>query len=365
MMARRLASAWLIACVALAACAPNRPEAYVSALAEGDRAISAGRRRDAARAYDEASHATGRPVDRDEAMYRAAMAFAAVGDVAAALERLDWIAAHGDAEMRGDRAAFEAARLRLANGESERAIRDIEALAIRSPDAGSVRRGVDLALSRIDRDDPSGDRGLAWIESMEPRVRGHDLEVTLRWLIARRHETAGRNELAERAYVRLLDIPYPRNTHWDDGGLAYARLLRTEGKFRDALLVIERVLASREIAILRPGSDERPRFQDLGLLRARILRDDLHENAAAAEAFHRFYVEFPDSIFRDDSLWNEIEIRESLGDHDTACALAAQLAHEFECTRFGRRGIERARACGRRVDDPDEARCHPHRHREP
>jgi tetratricopeptide (TPR) repeat protein len=365
MRRRRFAGACAVAVVALAACAPNRPEAYVSALAAGDRALAAGRRREAADAYDTASHATGRPVDRDEAMYRAAMAFAATGDVPAALARLDWLAAHGDAEIRGDRAAFEAARLRLANGEIERAVRDIEALAVRSPDAGNVRRAIELALERIDQQDPSGVRGSQWIAGLEPRVRGHDLEITIRWWLARRHEAAGRNEQAERAYARLLEIGYPRNMHWDDGGLGYARLLRREGRFRDALHVIDRVLASREIAILRPGSDERPRFQDLGLLRARILRDDLHDDVAAADAFHRFFVEFPDSRFRDDALWSEVEIRESLGQHDVACDLAARLAHEFECTRYGRRGIERARACGRAISGPDESHCHPHRHREP
>ena len=351
-----------LVCASLfAACAPNRPTAFVSAFAAGDRAHHAGRSRDAAIEYLDAARATGRPVDRDEAIYRAAMSFAEAGDREEALTRLDWLAIHSDPEIRGDRGAFDAARLRMEWGDAVRAVRDFETLAVRSPDSGLSRRAVELAAMQLDRDDPSGTRANEWLASIEPRVRARDLEVTLRWMQAHRADIADRSDEAIRAYERLLEIPYPRNTHWDDGGFAYAQRLVAVHRAEDALHVIDRILAVRETAVLRPGSDERPHYQDLGLLRARILRDEVRDPARAAEAFHRFYVEFPDSRFRDDALWSELQLRDANTQHDRACDLAVTLAREFACTRHGRNGAEFARTCGRNVAAPDESRCHPHR----
>ncbi len=344
--------------VALVACAPNRPTAYMASLAAGDRAHSAGREREAARAYDEASHATTRPLDRDEAMFRAALSWRHVGDTDAALERFDWLATHALRWERGERAAFEAGRMRLESTDATRGLADLEALIVRAPDTGPARRAVDLVLEHLDGQDSSGAASLAWIDATEPRVRDHDLEVALRWLRARRLERLGRDGPALAAYERLLEIPYPRNMHWDDGGLAYATRLRALERPADALAVIERILARREIAVLRPGSDERPHFQELGLLRARILRDDLHDPARAAEAYHRFFTEFPDSLHRDNVLWDELELRDALGQRDRACDLAGVLARDFACTRFGRRGAARTRECGHPVGDEVAARCH-------
>ena len=352
----------LIAFIGSAAgCAPNRPTAFVNALAAGDRAHFAGREREAATEYDEAAQATGRPIDRDEAMFRAALAYRHSGDTAAALERLDWLSSHSDAEIRGDRATFEAARTRFDTGDGARAEHDLEGLIVRSPDSGSARRGVDLVLAYRDQQDPSGASALAWIDSFEPRVRRRDLEPAFRWFRARRLEAAGRFDDAIRAYESLLEIPYPRNMHWDDGGFAYAQRLRSLHRPGDALAVIDRTLAVREIAVMRPGSDERPRYQGLGLLRGEILRDDLHDASRAADAYHRFYVEFPDSNYRDDALWSELELRDGLGQRDQSCGLATTLGRDFPCTRFGRRGAERARDCGHPVGDEVAARCHPHR----
>ncbi|MEI8258995.1 MAG: hypothetical protein WCJ30_25280, partial [Deltaproteobacteria bacterium] len=251
MISRHAAGLVAWCAVALAACAPNRSTVYVSALAEGDRAHAAGREREAAGAYDEAAHATTRPLDRDEATYRAAMAWRHVGDTAASLERFDWLTTHAQRWERGERAAFEAGRMRLESTDatvSARGATDLEALVVRSPDTGPARRAVDLLLERLDGSDPSGAAALAWIEETEPRVHGHDLEIALRWLRARRLEALGRDDAALAAYEQLLEIPYPRNMHWDDGGLAFALHLRSLGRPADALSVIERILSRREVA---------------------------------------------------------------------------------------------------------------------
>ncbi len=82
------------------------------------------------------------------------------------------------------------------------------------------------------------------------------------------------------------------------------------------------------------------------MLRGEILRDDLRDPAAAARAYREAYEMFPSSRVRDDALEAEALARERAGD-GRACAVWAQLAEEFPCTRRGREGERRAAACGR------------------
>jgi tetratricopeptide (TPR) repeat protein len=295
-------------------------------------------------------------------MYRAGQAWHRAGDDATAMERFDWLAAHGSPEAREARGAFEAARLRLATGQVERAEREFLELARRAPGSGPARRGIELVLLARDERDPTGTSALAWIDAVQPSLRGTELGATLLRERARRLERLERSGEALATYEALLALPYPQNTHWDDGGLAYARLLVAQGRPGDAIRVIDRVLAVREVSTLPPGSYQRPRFGELQLLRARILRDEVHDAAAAAESFHQLYATFPSSLLRDDALREEAELRATMGQRERACDLFVTLAREFACTRHGRYGLEQARACGRPVPEDAAGGC-PHERR--
>jgi tetratricopeptide (TPR) repeat protein len=344
---------------ALVACAAQRSEAYLNALAAGDRAFTAGRMRDAAEAYDRAFPATARGLDRDEGVYRAGQCWLRAGDETTALARFDWLAVNGREFGRGPRGALEAARIRLAHGDNERAERDLLALARRWPATAPARRAFDLILEQHASRDPSGTSALAWIDQTLPSFRGTALEPNLVWRRARQLAAMGRYAESLAAYETLMAFPYPFDVHLDDGALEYAQLLEHEGRPRDAIRVIDRALSTREVSLTVPGEYERPHYHDLQWMKARVLRDDLHDAAAAADAFHDLYAHFRDSILRDNALAEEAALREQLGQHDRVCDIDWTLAREFPCTRFGRHAAEQLASCGRTA--PADAAVHCHR----
>jgi tetratricopeptide (TPR) repeat protein len=332
-------------------------------MAAGDRAYSAGRLAEAGAAYDDAAREAVRPADREEAIYEAGQSYRRAGQLALALARFDWLTEHGLPYTRGPRGALEAGLIRLEHGEPERAQRDLTALMRRWPDTGPARRALALLLMQRDESDPSGATALALIDAELPALRPTQLGTALMYERGQRLEHLERLEEAVVAYETLLTVPYPLNTHQDDGGLALARLLLRMGRARQAVEVIGRVLAVHETAPFVPGSATRPRFPELQMLRARIERDELHDPAAAARSFHTLYAEFTTSRLRDDALDAEAELRVAMGQRGEACALYAQLAREFPCTRFGRRGREEATRCGASVSVDVERECHhPPRH---
>lgn len=365
MSVRRSAAALALIALALVACGPTRRPEYVRWMASGDRAFSAGRMHEAAQAYDRAARDAIRLNDRDEAIYLAGQSYRRAGDIDAALARFDWLAQHGIALGRAPRGALEAARIRLARGERERAERDLLDLSRRFPTTGPARRAIDLVLLIRDDADPSGASSLAWIDAVYPILASTELGPALLYERARRLERMGRTDEAVRTFEQLLETPFPANTRWDDGGLAYARLLVALGRAVEALRVIDRVLAARETSVVQPGSYNRPHFQDLQLLRARLLRDELHDRAAAADAFHVLYADYPTSVYRDDALFEEAELRESMGQRPRACEIYTRLAREFPCTRRGRWGRERAAECGmpQPTPSPDAGCSERHSHR--
>jgi hypothetical protein len=241
---------------------------------------------------------------------------------------------------------MEAARMRLERGDVERGEADVVALVQRFPTTGPARRGIALVLLERDERDPTGAQALAWLDGLMPRVSAPELVSALHYERARRLERLDRFDDAAAAYASMLAVPFPSNVHWDDGGLAYARMLLAQGRARDALAVADRVLAVREGVAMLPGSYERPRFGELAMLRGRILAENLHDPRAAADAYHAVYATFRGSLLRDDALEAEAEAREAAGQRGEACSAWETLAREFPCTRRGREGTERAAACG-------------------
>lgn len=348
-----------VALCALAACAPTRPHAHLAALAAGDRAYSAGRFIEAAEAYDRAAAETTRERDRVEATYRSAAARQRGGDVAGAMERYASVASTSPRYERGPRALYEVARMRTQSQSAEAreaGWRAMGELLRAHPTTGPGRRAMFHLLRRRDEADPTGAEGVAFIEGLlAEEAVASAMRDTLLAERARRLERMGRAAEAEAAWDEMLRaVPYPQNAHWDDGHVALARLRRARGDARGAVAALDRMLAVREPSY-SSGTYNAPRFGAGAMLRAEILRDDLRDARAAAEAFHFVYADFPTSLLRDDALWNEGLVRERAGDPG-ACDVWERLAREFPCHRFGRRAATRAAACGRSVPAPPR-RC--------
>lgn len=349
-MTRRVASrAGLCVGVLLAGCAAVPPASYRARLAEGDRAYSAGRFRDAARAYERAAAEVGAGRDGDDARYRAAMACRRIGDVACARGLLSQVAASRGGWDHGPRARLELASQGLASmvpSEVAAAHHALASLVEDAPDTGPARGALRLRLRALDAMDPTRSTAIAWLDSLasDPRIRRSTMIESVLSERASHIEATGDRTRAEAAWRAVVEqVPYPENSHWDDGHLALARLQRAAGRPREALATLDRMLAVRE-ASWGNGSYAAPRFDDGALLQAEILRDDLHHPIAAAAAYHRVYAEHPTSLRRDDALWEEAALRRS-SDPGEACRLWRVLMEEFPCRRFAARARAALAGC--------------------
>ncbi len=352
-----------IACLGPAAlvvaCAARPPIAYRTQLAAGDRAYHAGRFGEAAQAYERASQEALSARDRGDARYRAAMACRRFGDARCTARLLSEVASEGSDWDHAPRARLELASLALRSSvgvERESGMQQLRTLIEQSPETGPALGALRLALRALDADDPTRSRSVAWLETLAlvPRVAGSILLESVLAARAARLEARGDTVAAIAAWRGMLErVPYPNNSHWDDGHLALARLLRAQGRAGEAVQAIERMLAVRESS-WGNGSYAAPRFDDGAWLRAEILRDDLGELAAAADAYHQVYAEHPTSLRRDDALWEEAALRRRT-DPAAACRVWRTLATEFACRRFARMARAELLGCG--VSAPTPQGC--------
>lgn len=355
-MTRRGGAALLAACLLAGACAARPPAEFLARLAAGDRAYRAGRFAEAATVYEGAAGLARSGRDRGDARYRAAMACRRAGDVPCEERLLDRVASDGGDWDHAPRARLERAVARMRSGapaEVAEAVADLRALVEASPDTGPARGALRVGLRALDAADPTRARSIAWLDALAavPRVTASTLLESVLAERALRFEARGDAGAAEAAWRDLLErVPYPDNSHWDDGHLALARLLRARGRASDAVRTIDRMLAVRE-ASWGNGSYAAPRFDDGAWLRAEILRDDLRDREGAADAFHRVYAEHTTSPRRDDALWEEAALRRR-SNPPAACAVFRRLAEEFPCRRFAARARAELVGCGVRVIAP-------------
>lgn len=358
MIVPRSVAAYVGAALLAAGCAARPPIAYRVGLAAGDRAYHAGRFVEAAGAYERAAREANSARDRGDAQYRAAMACRRGGDLRCTARLLTVVASEGGDWDHAPRARLELASLALQDpgrDARESGLDQLRALIEQSPDTGPARGALRLALRTLD-EDPSQARSIAWLETLAtvPRVSESIIIESVLAARATRLEARGDAAAAIGAWRDLLArVPYPNNSHWDDGHLALARLLRAQGRAREAVQAIERMLAVRE-ASWGNGSYAAPRFDDGALLRAEMLRDDLADPAAAADAYHQVYAEHTTSLRRDDALWEEAALRRR-ADPAAACRLWRTITTEFACRRFARRARAELLGCG--VSVPAPAGC--------
>ncbi|MDP3275938.1 MAG: tetratricopeptide repeat protein [Deltaproteobacteria bacterium] len=328
----------------LSGCAYQRPESFVRACAEAARATSAGRFAEAARAYDRAVSTTDRPLDRDEAVYRAGQAWRRSGDTVTALARFEWLARNGDDATRRTRGELEAVRIYFDRGQWDRAEQVAIEVAARQPSMGAGRRAIELSLIEADSRDQSGIAAISLIDRAWLRLSRTELAAMLDIERARRLVLQGQPEQAVIALERSLRWRYPQNPRWDDGSWELSQLLLQLNRPDQALAVINRALEPAESLALIPGSSVRPRFPQLALERGRVL-ETLGRLPEAATAYRAMYNQFAHSTLRDDALEQEARVLRLLGETARACTVDQQLARDFSQTRRGRAASERMRSC--------------------
>ena len=155
-------------------------------------------------------------------------------------------------------------------------------------------------------------------------------------LIAARADLA-EHELADsKSALDLWDqitLLYPKGPFYDDALWHAARIARAGGDPKGALARLRKLLATREEAFMI-GSYHSVFLDDAQLEVGLILRDDLGEPRPALDAFAQLGKHYPDSILRDDALWQIALTRAALDDKPGACAAIAQIKKGYQDSKY-------------------------------
>ncbi len=317
----------------LLGCAPEMPEAYHKALAEGQRARTAGRYAEAAAAYERAADAAERLKDRDDAWFSVARAKEDAGDLAGAKAAYERIVAQSPDGPRTGRALFALAYFEIAHGDAEKGYKALWEALQKFPNHGNA----DRALKELaDREEERGGLGarITWLASVQARFAATELDEVVVYELGLALRAAGRNEEARAQFVAAAEAhPHPFGGLTDDAWWHAAEIDRELGRPAQAIDDLRRMLAPRERSSMN-GSYTRQRFPPGQMLIAEIYRDDLHDHAAARREFQRLFDDFPDSVLRDDALYQQALLARADGDLKGACGAAERLVDKLPDSRY-------------------------------
>lgn len=362
-MSRRPFALVLVLLSLAGACAPNRGGTpYAKSVAEARRASNAGRFDEAALRFDEAAKNAKLPRDALFMRYEAALARARAGDVTRARNELLEIARAKPENAYSAQAAFKAAEL-VADSDSAKSHAELEGVMNDFPESGVAQ----VALHRLLRkDDEEGGptKALERLERMKPQVTGKHLEESVLYERARRIDRLGRTEEARTAYLDCAaKFPYPFGAYNDDSLFRAAEMEEKLGRDKEAIAILERLLAQREKSTMM-GSYERPRYIPALLRIVKIYEEKLHDRAKARDALHRLYSDFQTSTLRDDALWREAELWRKDGDAGTACSRLSTLASDFPDSKYVPCAIEQCPSISRPSKSKAPKTCHAYLTRE-
>jgi tetratricopeptide (TPR) repeat protein len=346
----------LFAAIGLAACSGGKTiDPFRRAMAEGDRAMSAGLHAEASKRYDEAAKQAARPRDRDLAEYSAALALSRT-DQTAAIARLDAIARAEPPGPHAAEAAYRAADLRLKSGATERGWAAMEEVVVRFPNSGVARP----ALRRVVAHKDETGSGLAYLNALAPRVDATELAQNVAYARAAHLAEAGEIAAARDAYVALADRwPYPFGSLWDDALYRASEMEEKLGRYHEAIALLERMLKEREPSTAM-GSYERPKYTPALMRIARLYEERLNDKERARAAYHRLYAEFAHSPLRDDALWREAQLFRAEGKDDAACDRLRTLVGDFPDSRYVPCIVERCPRVTRPEKSKAPATCRPY-----
>jgi len=316
--------------MALGACAPKLPPAYVNARDAAEIAYAKGQFPESAELWLHAADNADNARDRSDARYRAAASFERAGRVEDARKWYELLA-RGKSE-RAPRAAFALADLRLKGGDAEGGLVELEAAIRKYPSSAIAALALRRYFSALA--DHGGDRAvLDYIARVEPELDRTDLAEQILYERARRLDALRATSEALLAYVTVADrFPYPYGAYWDDALLRAADCEQHLGKPENAIALLERMLHARETSRLS-GSYERPHFADAAYRLAELYRDARHDPDAARRAFRGVFIGYPTSTLRDDALWQEARLARRVSEQQ-ACEPLGLLVGQFPDSRY-------------------------------
>ncbi|WP_428269348.1 tetratricopeptide repeat protein [Haliangium sp.] len=242
-------------------------------------------------------------------------------------------------------AVYRAGRLRLELGEEVRGYQLLWRSVTDYPDQAHAPDALRLVLADGRRRAPDElYRALAGLVTPLARTRVADNLLYAMADLAEHDQDDPRAALA--MYDKIV-TDYATGPLRDDAGWHGARLARQLGDPRGAVARLRALLSTREVALLA-GSHFSVWLDDAQLQLGRVLRDDLGELPAAAAAFLRLPVDYPDSVLIDDALWEAAQTWDRVGDADATCAALDRLGHDHPESRYQIRAapeLRRRRGC--------------------
>jgi tetratricopeptide (TPR) repeat protein len=159
------------------------------------------------------------------------------------------------------------------------------------------------------------------------------------WTLADLTEHELNNPAGARSLLDRIPVDYPNSGLRDDARWHAARLSRALGDPKGAVERLRALLATREVSI-GAGSYFSIWLDDAQLELGKILRDDLNDLPGAVAAFRRLPKDYPDSILRDDALYELAVTLEKMHDTAGACDAVAHLRKEAPDSKYLPRAAE-------------------------
>jgi outer membrane protein assembly factor BamD (BamD/ComL family) len=337
----------------------GQTSAYRAAISSAKRAESAGRLREAARSYDEASERSLKPRDRAYNSYAAATLRLRAGEREQARAALERLASDEPPNEQTPQACFLLGKLALEDRKTAEAWTRFEHLMKTYPSHGVSRSALKLTLEALDAEDasPEPGRALLWLAEFLPQIRGSELEEVVLYEQAKRFELH-QPEKAESAYIGVADrFPYPHGVHFDDALYNASKLATVRKDANAALTYLRRLLAERESSHVM-GTYERPKYIPAMLEIARIYEQELKDRPKAIAAWHRLYQDFTSSRERDNALANEARLQSESGDMAGACGTLNMLVREFPDSRYVPCAILQCPQLARPANSKAPKECH-------
>ena len=319
----------------LPSCTSTPSPAFQRSFDQGKVAHAHGRTTEAVDAFTRAAREATRVKDRDEALFLLGSTLRGAGrpeEARAAWRHLVDLSPEGP---RAPRAAYELVRLELETlsgpamegAQGSAPSEALERLILRYPDEGFAA-SASRHLAEQWRTHLGLKRATEELERLSRSVGSHRLAQTFDYERAVLLEELGQPTDARDLFVATARrFPYPFGSLTDDALYRASELEEALGHPREAVALLEELLAPREQALV--GSYDRPRFPAARLRIARLQRDALGSPAEALRNYEALLESFPASRQWDDAAWEAAQVEADRGRIPEACAL-------LECLKRGR-----------------------------
>jgi hypothetical protein len=327
-MRTHLVVALVVWCVG---CGGGAVSAFAKDRAAAERSYAAGRYEEAARHWQAAAAHAASPSWARKARHRQALSLLRGGDWQSAQTVLVQLA--GENSSLASRANYDLALLELEHGQSAAGTARLRQVFVDDPESSVAGIALRRYLSLIEEQQGAA-AVLAEISTLLSMLSNTSLDEPLRFAQASQLASTSQLEPALHAYLELAERhPYPRGAHWDDALWHAASIEEQLGRPQRAIAHLERMLSVRESSDF-VGSYERPRYGQARFHLAELIRDQLHDPARAREEFWRLFKRHPNSLLRDDALWEAAKLARAQGDTAGTCSLLRTLREALAQSRY-------------------------------